>query len=261
MTSEDRRRSGSASGRRDTGRRDGSAAGSADDPFAADLPALRAAVRTMPEPAIRLLQNQLRARGPAETAHGVDVMILLGEAFLRCRDAAAAVDAAGHAVLAAESLDPIDSGRRLCAYGVAADITLYAGGPAVAVYNEYLHLLTATGDWASDTLRTVYAKAGHAVANWRERDREHGLQLLAELCEWSRDKQGGHHAVTISLVEALATMRVGCCACGLRTPGRRAFHDALPPAPLPGGILQPDLIEPDRTYLASRVHDCPWGTL
>jgi hypothetical protein len=179
--------------------------------------------------------------------------------LLRSRDADVAVQAAGRAVQAAESLYPIDGRRRLCAYGVAADITLYAGRPAVAVYNEYLHQLNATGDWAGDALRTVYARAGHAVATWREKSREHGLQLLTDLYEWSRDEQGGHHAVTITLVKALTAMNIGCCACGSRTPGREAYHDAARPAPLTGGILQPDLIEPDRDYLASRIHDCPWG--
>lgn len=258
MTSGDRRRAGSVSGRRDTDRRDRRTVGSADDRFARDLPALRAAVWTMPGPAVRLLQNQLSACRSAETAHSVDALILLAEALLRCRDAAAALEAAARAVQAAESLHPIDPRRRLCAYGVAADITLYARRPAIALYNEYLRKLTTIGDWANDELRTVYARAGHAVATWREKDREHGLQLVTDLCGWSRDEQGGHHAVTISLVETVTTMHVRC-ACGSRTPGRRASHAPAPPAPLPGGVLQPDLTEPDRAYLASRVHDCQWG--
>lgn len=251
VTGEGRRRAGAVSGPCD---RPGHAG--PDDRFAKDLPALRAAVWTMPHSAVRLLQRQVRARGPVATGHGVDVMILLGEALLRCRDAAAAMQAAGRAVQAAESLDPVDGRRRLCAYGVAADITLYARQPAVAVYNEYLHQLTTTGDWAGDALRTVYARAGHAVATWREQSRAHGLQLLADLCEWSGNQQGRHHAVTIALVEALTTMHRGCRDCGSRTAQRRTSHDAAPP--LPGGILQPDLIQPDRAYLASRVHDCSW---
>lgn len=124
------------------------AKGSAADRLAWDLPALWTAVWTMPDSAVRLLQHQLHGRGMAETAHGVDVMILLGEALLRCRHAAAAVQAARRAVQAAEGRYPIDGPRRLCAYGVAADIALYAHLPAVAIYNEYLHQLTTTGDRA-----------------------------------------------------------------------------------------------------------------
>jgi hypothetical protein len=259
VTSEDRRRAGVMSEHRDTDHRNRARAVSTDDRFTRDLPALRAAVLTMPGSAVRLLQNQLRACGPAETAHGVDLTVLLGEALLRCRDTAGAVQAAGHAVQAAERLDPIDDRRRLFAYGVAADITLYTGRPAVAVYNQYLHHLTTAGDWAGDTLRTVYARAGHAVATWRDKSRAGGLQLLTDLCEWSRDAQGRHHPVTITLAQALTTIRLGCRSCRSRALNPRASHDAVPPAPLPGGILQPDLIEPDRDYLASRVHDCPQG--
>lgn len=254
MTSDGHRRAGAVSGPRD--RR---APAGLDDRFAGDLPALRAAVWTMPTSAVRLLQRQLRARGPAATAHGVDVMVLLGEALLRCRDDTVAVQAAGRAVQAAESLDPVGGRRRLCAYGVAADITLYAGRPSVAVYNAYLHQLATTGDWAGDALRTVYARAGHAVATWREKSRAHGRQLLTDLCEWSADQQGRHHAVTLTLAEALTAMHLGCRECGSPAKAPGVSRDAVPPAPLPGGILQPDLTEPDRTYLATRVHDCSWG--
>ena len=233
--------------------------GSADDRFAGDLPALRAAVRTMPGSAVRLLHNLLRARGRAVSAQDVDVMILLAEALLRCRDTAAALQAAGHAVHAAESLHPADGRRRLYAYGVAADITLYARRPAVAVYDQYLHQLATTGEGAGGTLRTVYARAGHAVATWRETSSALGLRLFADLCEWSRHEQGSHHAVTLALGQVLTTMRLGCGACRSRTPGRTASHHGVPPAPLPGGILQPDLLEADRAYLTCRVHDCPWG--
>jgi hypothetical protein len=232
---------------------------SADDRFARDLPALRAAVRTMPGSAVRLLHNLLRTRGQGESAQDVDVLILLAEALLRCRDTAAAVRAAGHAVRAAERLYPVDGRRRLCAYGVAADITLYAGRPAVAVYDDYLHELATTGAGASDTLRTVYARAGHAVATWRENSSAYGLRLLADLCERSRDEQGSHHVVTVTLARALTAMRLGCGRCHSPTPERSAAHRDLPPAPLPGGILQPDLIEADRAYLTSRVHDCLWA--
>lgn len=258
VTSEGRRHAGSVSGYHDSDRRDRPTEVSADR-FAGDLPALRAAVWTMPDSAVRLLRNQLRARAAGGGADDVDVMILLAEACLRRRDVTGAVRAAGHAVRAAEDLDPVDARRRLCAYGVAADITLYACQPAVADYNDYLHELTTIGDWAGDALRTVYARAGHAVATWREKSREHGLQLLTDLCEWSRAQQGRHHAVTVALAEALTAMRLGCSACGPRTASREAFRDAVVPAPLPGGILQPDLTEPDRAFLASRVHDCPRG--
>jgi hypothetical protein len=252
-----RQRTGAASGRPHTGHRNGPAA---DDRYARDLPALRAAVWTMPISAARLLQNLLRAHGSAETAHSVDLMILLAEAFLRYRDAAEALDAAGRAVHAAERLHPVDHRRRLGAYGVAADITLYTGGPAVAVYHEYLHQLTTTGDWTGDALRTVYARAGLAVAVCREVDRDHGRQILTGLCEWSSDALGRGHAVTMALVAGFAALRVGCSACGSRPHDPRASDHAVPLAPLPGGILQPDLVMPDRASLASRVHDCPWGS-
>lgn len=256
VTGGGRRRAGVVAGRLDTGRPGRSGVGSTDERFAQDLPAFRAAVWTMPESAVRLLHNELHAYGPVETAAGVDVMILLAEVVLRCRDSAAAVQAAGRAVRAAENLYPVDDRRRLCAYGVAADITLYAHQPARTLYNQYLHQLTATGDWAEDRLRVVYARAGHAVATWREASRARGRQLLTDLCQWSRDQQGRHHAVTLTLAEALTAMHVVCGACGSRTPGRSAGAETAPLAPLPGGILQPDLSEPDRSYLATRLHDC-----
>ncbi|RSM56795.1 hypothetical protein DMB66_32765 [Actinoplanes sp. ATCC 53533] len=246
------------SGRPDTCHRDNPAADrNADDRYARDLPALRAAVSTMPVSAARLLQNLLGARGSTMAAHGVDLMILLAEAFLRYRDAAAALETAGHAVHAAETLHPVDDRRRLCAQGVAADITLYTGGPAVDAYNEYLHQLTAAGDWAGDALPTVYARAGLAVAVCRDIDRDHGLHLLTHICEWSSDALGRDHAVTEALVAGFTALRVGCSACGSRPHGSRASDHAVPLAPLPGGLLQPDLINPDRGYLAARVHDCP----
>lgn len=256
-----RPRAGADSGRLHTGHRNGPAAGSsADERYARDLPALRAAVWTMPVSAARLMQNLLHAPGSAETAHGVDLMILLAEAFLRHRDAAAALEAAGRAVHAAEKLNPVDRRRRLCAYGVAADIALYTGGPAVAVCHEYLHQLTATGDWVGEALRTVYARAGLAVAVCREIDRDHGLQLLTGLCDWSSDALGRGHAVTMTLVAGLTALHVGCSPCGSRPQGPSAADQAEPLTPLPGGILQPDLIKPGPAFLASRVHDCPWGS-
>jgi hypothetical protein len=259
MTSGHRWHTSPVPGRHDTDHRDRPDAVSADDRLARDLPALRAAVWTMPHSAVRLLQNLLRTRGPAETAHDVDLMILLAEAYLRCRHATAALQAADRAVHAAEALCPIDSRRRLCGYGVTADIALATGGPAVAVYRKYLHQLTAAGSRAGEALRTVYARAGLAVAVCREINREHGLQLLTDLCEWVQDEQGRHHAVTITIVAGLTALHDGCSTCGSRMPDRRSSPQAVPLAPLPGGILQPELTEPDRAFLVSRVHDCPQG--
>jgi len=261
VTTENCGRASWSAGRPATGPRHRPATGNDDDRLARDLPALRSAVLTMPDSAPRLLQKRLnRAWAPSEAGHRVDLMILLAEAFLRCRDTTAALQAGRDAVRAADGLPPADSVRRLCAYGVAADIALYSGQPAAAAYNTYLDQLTAAGDWAGDALRTVYARAAYAVAVSREINREHGLRLLGDLCEWSRHEQGRHHAVTIALVAGLTAMRAGCSACGPWTPGRGASGDAAAPAPLPGGMLQPDVTEPDRAYLASRVHDCEPGS-
>ena len=233
----------------------------AGDRAALDLPALRAAVLTRPTSAPRLLRRLLPDPPElGETGGRVDVRILLAEALLRSGEITAALRAALDARHAAERLHPSDNRRRLCAYGVEADTALYAGVPATAAYHSYLDQLTVWGHRRGYVLRTVYATAGLAVATCREINRDRGLQLLWDLCKWSYREQGQHHAVTNTLVAGFAALRDGCSACGSRTPGRRTSRHAVPVVPLPGAILQPDLAEPDPTYLASRVHDCPWAS-
>lgn len=225
---------------------------------AADLPALRSAVLSRPDSAARLLQRMLHNL-PSFVDEGdrVDLMILLAEAHLYRRAAMAAFDAAGHAIHAAERLHPSDSWRRLCAYGVVTDAALHAGWQEVTACNAYLDRLFELGERSREPMRALYARAAYAVASYHEINAEHGHRLLTDLCEWAQNQHGRHHLITITLVAGLTAMQRNSSHSSARITGPRIPYEDTAPAPMPGGILNPDLDQPDPDYLAYRVRARP----
>jgi hypothetical protein len=183
--------------------------------------------------------------GPVST---VDIHLLRAENYPQLGDFEQALDACDAATTAVAPLVETHWLRLVCVFAVRASIAVWAGNhQADLLCEEYLQ--AARHDPQIGLHREVYARGLHAVATARE-DCQLALAMLNDLlCQ----QDNPDSPIAVMLHTASATISNRCQA-----PLTPALRSPILP-PMPGGLWQPRLNNPDRDCLAWHCRAYPLG--
>lgn len=208
-----------------------------------DLEPLRAAALAGDPRAVDLVRENLRANGTSP-ARRLALQVLLAEIYQR-QIPARIIDArlaCGEARSAAAAFPP-----PLALLAVSADLAVWSGHvAAVQTCTQYAEQARDAGD----LLRLALAASLRAVAVYHRSSCTEGRRLVGAL----RDRITGDGTDPLAPLAPMVQLGLTAMGDGCR-PSCAPAAEPLPP--LPGGILQPRVDDPDPRYLASRIWRYP----